>query len=108
VTTSQTNPPSPRRRRGIRRAHHRRLAAAGRADDGDERLAGDGCREGLRECPPAEKERLVFLAEGSQAAVRADLGAHSFDLLQRERSRRLSADSGGQGFQRRLVRDPRR
>ena len=70
-------------------AHHRRLAAAGRADDGDERLAGERRRQRLGERVAAEEERLVLLAERAQAAVGADLGADGCDLLQGERPRRL-------------------
>jgi hypothetical protein len=81
-------------------ADHRRFAAAGGADDGDERLPGEGVGQRPGEGVAAEEERLVLLAEGAQSAVGADRGAQRGGVLHRPRPRRLAPNGGGQNFQR--------
>ena len=109
MTTSQTNPPSPRRRRGIRPART--------TDDLPLPDAPTTATNGWRASVAAsvsvkaarpKKNGSSSSRNGPQAAVGADLGADGFDLLQRERPRRLPANGGGQDLERRFVRGARR
>jgi hypothetical protein len=78
------------------RAHDRGLAAARRADHGDEVALRDRLDELLREALAAAEERLVFLTERTQAPVWTDRRQRVGDALLQIISRGLAASGSHQ------------